>query len=174
MANGRPDTSEYPQRYGRYVDLVPEEDICSALALQLEVTSATVSTIPKSLVDFRYAPGKWTTREVVGHILDTERIFGFRLLTFARGDSAALTRADEVLYVRAGEFGRHGLEEWLEEYALVRRSHIALLRHLPELAWSREGTVAGSPISVRAIAYAMLGHERHHLGIIQTRYVPSH
>src|SRR5262245_55173633 len=105
--NGRPDLPEYPARYGRYVDLVPEHDICAAMQQQLETTIACVRTIPESKVDWRYAPGKWTTREVVGHILDTERIFGFRLLTFARGDAVTLPRADEEMYVKNAEFTRY-------------------------------------------------------------------
>ena len=173
MVNARPEASEYPHRYGRYIDLVPEGDICSALLRQLDVTVAFVGSIPESSIDRRYAPGKWTIREVVGHILDTERIFGFRLLTFARGEAAQLARADEELYVRTADFSRYSLRESLEEYSLVRRSHVALVTHLPEQAWARTGTVAGSPISVRAIAYAMVGHERHHLSIIQTKYLPS-
>ncbi len=173
MVNARPDASEYPARYGRYVDAAPESDICSALVQQHQATLAAVSAIPEGLVDYRYAPGKWTTREVFGHILDTERILGFRLLTFARGDGAALERADEDLYVETAGFGRYPLEEWLEEYSLVRRSHVCFLRHLPEEAWARTGTVAGSPISVRAIAYAMVGHERHHLGMIAAKYLQS-
>src|SRR5882762_10471857 len=107
MLSGRPDVSEYSPRYSRYIDLVPEDDVCSAMVQQLEETVARLSGIPGSAVDWRYAPGKWTIREVVGHILDTERIYGFRLLTFARGDAAALVRADQELYVRNGNFGRY-------------------------------------------------------------------
>ena len=171
MVSGRPDVSEYPARYGRYIERVPEDDVCAAMVNQLEHTRACLSGIPESKVDWRYAPGKWTTREVVGHVLDTERIFGFRLLAFARGDALTFARADEELYVRNADFKRYSLGEWLDEFSQVRHSHVALVRHLPEDAWARTGTVSLGPISVRAMAYLMVGHERHHLGIIQERYL---
>jgi len=171
MASGRPDVAEYNPRYSRYMELVPEDDICAAMAEQLEQTLSRLDRIPESMVDWRYAPGKWTTREVVGHILDTERIYGFRLLTFARGDAVTLARADQELYVKNGDFGRYPLGESLEEFSVVRKSHVALVRHLPLEAWARSGTVSEFTVSVRALAYLMVGHERHHLRIIQEKYL---
>jgi len=171
MAKRRPNATEYDPRFNHYMALVPEDDIGAALDQQLQQTMALTRQIPETLVDYRYAPGKWTTREVVGHIFDTERIFGFRMLTFARGDEVALMRADEELYVRNGGFSGYPLEEWVGDFSLARRSNIALLHHLPEEAWDRTGTVSGLPISVRAIAYIMLGHERHHLQIIRREYL---
>jgi hypothetical protein len=170
---GRPRVHEYPAHFQRYMDLVPEEDVCAAMAEQLERTSAFFQRIPDDSVDRRYAPGKWTTREVVGHILDTERIFGYRLLTFARGDEVTTPRADENLYVRTGDFSRYPLADWIDEFAQVRRSHMALLRHLAPDAWRRMGNSSIGPISVRAMAYLMLGHERHHLGIIRDKYLAT-
>jgi hypothetical protein len=163
--------TEYDPRFERYMALVPEDDICAALESQFKETVTFVHQISESIIDYRYAPGKWTTREVIGHILDTERIFGFRLLTFARGDQTPLTRADEGLYVRTGKFSRYPMEEWLEEYSLTRKSNIALVCHLPEEAWDRTGTVSGLPISVRALAYFLVAHERHHLQIIRSQYL---
>ena len=171
MMNMRPNASEYNPRYDRYIQLVPEENICIALAQQLHETVSFVHQVPEAIVDYRYAPGKWTTREVLGHILDTERILSFRLLSFARGDTTPLNRADEELYVKNGKFSRFPLLEWAEEYSLLRRSDIALVRHLPQEAWERTGTVSGLPISVRAVAYFMVGHERHHLQMIQNLYL---
>jgi hypothetical protein len=171
MIGRRPSTSEYDPRFERYMQLVPEADICAALTQQLRITADIVNHVPASLVDYRYAPGKWTTREVIGHVLDTERIFGFRLLTFARGDQAPLMRAEEELYVTNGKFSRFPLEQWMEELSLSREANIALIRHLPEEAWDRNGTVSGLPISVRAIAYLMAGHERHHIRILQNQYL---
>jgi hypothetical protein len=171
MMNGRPNASEYNPRFDHYIQLVPEDNVCVALAQQLHETVALVHRVPEPIVDYRYAPGKWTTREVMGHILDTERILSFRLLSFARGDSTPLNRADEELYVKNGEFSRFPLQEWVEEYSLMRRSNIALVRHLPQESWGRTGTVSGLPISVRALAYFMVGHERHHIKIIQNLYL---
>jgi hypothetical protein len=167
----RPFASEYDLRFERYVQLVPEEDICAALSQQLQITADLVTRVPASLVDYRYAPEKWTTREVIGHVLDTERILGFRLLTFARGDQTPLMRADEDLYAANGKFSRFPLEQWMEELSFTRKSNIVLIRHLPEEAWDRTGTVSGLPISVRALAYFMAGHERHHIRILQRQYL---
>jgi hypothetical protein len=171
MVSGHPDVSEYPERFGGYIELVPEDDICGAMVTQLENSVAYLSRIPESKVDWRYAPGKWTIREVVGHILDIERVFGFRLMSFARGETATFPRANEELYVKNADFSRYSLGEWLDEFALVRNSHVALVRHLPVDAWSRIGTVTLGPISVRSMAYLMVGHERHHLRIIQEKYL---
>jgi hypothetical protein len=173
MGNKRPDPSEYNPRYSRYIDLVPENNVCAALEQQLDDTVKLFSQVPDSMIEFRYAPGKWTIREVLGHILDTDRIFGFRLLTFARGDSNPLAVADQDLYIRNGGFAAHSMEEWIDEFSLIRRSNIALVRHLPAEAWARTGTVSGNPISVRALAYFMVGHERHHVGIIRNMYLSS-
>jgi hypothetical protein len=171
MSSRRPGISEYNAKYSRYMDLVPEDDICAALEKQLSLAVSLLREIPDSLIDYRYAPGKWTTREVVGHILDTDRIFGFRLMSFARGDANPLSGADQDLYVATGEFSRYPLSEWIEEYSLIRKSNIALIRHLPAEAWDRTGIMSGTEISVRAIAYLMAGHERYHLGILQNRYL---
>jgi len=168
---GRPEASEYPARYHRYIDLVPEDDVSTAMAEQLDRTVAFLRAIPADDTDRRYAPGKWTVREVVGHILDTERIFGYRLLTFARGDSVTTPRADEELYVRNAGFSRYPLADWIDEFAQVRRSHVMLVRPLTPDAWTRIGNSSIGPISVRAMAYVMLGHERHHLGIIRDKYL---
>ena len=169
--SGPPDDSEYPARYSRYIDLVGEHDIVDAMAAQLSHTVALLSQIPESRVDWRSAPGKWTTREVVGHILDTERIYGYRLLTFARGDAVTVPRADEELYVHNADFSRYPLSDWIEEFVQVRTGHITLVRHLPSAAWTRSGNTSIGPISVRAMMYLMVGHERHHLRIIRDKYL---
>lgn len=167
----RPDVSEYDPRFERYMRLVSEEDIVAALTRQQPMTVSAFQQVPESLIDHRYMPGKWTIREVLGHILDTDRIFGFRLCSFGRGDETPLSRADEELYVRNGQFSRHPLAEWIEEYALIRRSNILLISHLPEEAWGRAGIVSGLRITVRALAFFMLAHERHHLNILRERYL---
>ncbi len=167
----RPEPSEHNPRYARYMDLVPETDLPEAMLRQLDETRAFLGSIPEPLHDHRYAPDKWTFREVVGHIMDTERIFGFRLLTFARGDSIALERADEKVYVANAEFNRCALSTLVEEFTLLRRANAMLLRQLPQAAWDRTGVVSGSTITVRAIGYLMLGHERHHLDVLRTRYL---
>jgi hypothetical protein len=171
MTLRRPEASEYDARYARYIDLVPEADLPEAMLRQIKATAAFLAGVPERLHDHRYAPGKWTLREVVGHIADTERILGFRLLSFARGEAVNFRRSDDELYVRNAEFSRCALASLAEEFALLRRSHVMLLRQLPEAAWDRVGLVGDIPVSARAIGYLMLGHERHHLGLIETRYL---
>jgi len=168
-----PDASEYHERYTRYMDLIPETDLFQAVSSQLEETRQLILSVPKANLDIRSAPGEWTAREILGHILDTERIFGFRMLCFARGDAISLERADQDMYVKSAEFERYPIEDLLQEFMLVRRSHLSFLQHLPPEAWDRKGTVGGAPISVRAIAYLMLGHERHHLDTIRTQYLAA-
>lgn len=171
MSIRRPDASEYDARYAPYMVLVPEADLPQALSRQLDETRNLLAGIPASRIDVRYAAGEWTVREILGHLLDTERIFGFRLLCFGRGDTASLERTDEDLYVKHAEFDRYDFDDLFQEFALVRKSHISLLRYLPPEAWDRVGTVGGLSISVRAIAFLMLGHERHHLATVRTKYL---
>jgi hypothetical protein len=171
MTQRRPEVTEYAARLARYVEMVPETDIAAALLEQLEATRAFLGSLPEQVHDHRYAEGKWTIREVLGHILDTERIFGFRLLRIARGDASAITRTDENLYVRNGQFGRFTMGELLEEFALVRRANVMLVERMPEEAWERTGVVADAPVSARAVAYLMVGHERHHLQVVRERYL---
>jgi hypothetical protein len=173
MPDRRPEASEYPPRYGRYLDLVPETNLPTALLGQLADSTALFNVIPDQLHSHRYEEGKWTIVEVLGHILDTERILGYRLLTCARGGEARFTRADENAYVRNAEFANRPLRNLLEEFANLRRSHVLMLGGLPPAAWNRTGMMADSEVSVRAMAYLMLGHERHHLEIIRTRYLKS-
>lgn len=167
----RPTPSEYDPRYTHYMDLVPETDLLQAMTGQLDKTRRLILSIPASDLDSHSAPEEWTAREILGHILDTERLFGVRLLCFARGDDVAFERADQDLYVRSAEFGRYAIEDLLQEFVLARQSHLLLLSHLPPAAWEHTGRVGGLLISVRAIAYLMLGHERHHLDTIQAQYV---
>ena len=167
----RPNPSEYAERHARYVDLVPESDLAAALGQQWAATRVFLQGIPQSAMEFRYAPDKWTVREVIGHVLDTERIMGYRLLTVARGDHrVAFQSADEEAYVRAGAFHRCSVPALCEELSLVRQSHVLLAQHLPDEAWDRTGSIGGNPVSARALGYILLGHERHHWAILRDRY----
>jgi hypothetical protein len=171
MSTRRPTPQEYPERYERYVALVPEHDIAGALIDQLQRTEAWLRSIPSQQMHHRYAPDKWTLGEVVGHVLDTERLFGFRLLSIARGDPTPHAVADEELWMRHSEFDRYFFEALKDEFVMVRQSHVSMLRHLPVAAWDRCGPVGGTNVSVRALGYTMLGHERHHWNIVRTRYL---
>ena len=171
MSTQRPTTGEYPERYMRYIDLVPEHDLHAAMAGQLQATDTWLQSIPAGRADYRYAPDKWTLRDVVGHVLDTERLFGFRLLSIARGDPTPLAIADENLWMRHSEFKRYSLVALADELRTIRQSHVSMVQYLPVTAWDRVGLVGGTNVSVRALGYTMLGHERHHWNIVRTRYL---
>jgi DinB family protein len=165
----RPSSSEYAPAYDGYVALVLEDDIVKVLEEQLAELVALLLPVAEEQGNVRHPPYTWSVKEVVGHLTDGERIFGCRALRFARGDAAALPGFDENSYVRAGDFDRCQLADLVEEFALVRRSHLWLFRQVPEAAWTRTGEASGSAVSVRALAYIMAGHVRHHAAILRRR-----
>ncbi len=120
---------------------------------------------------YRYAPGKWSVQEMLGHIIDAERVFSYRAMRIGRGDHTPLAGFDENAYAVAAETESCGWDELLAEFEHVRHSTALLLRRLPESAWTRTGTSNGAPVSVRALAYIMIGHVAHHLGILHERYL---
>ncbi|WP_256701601.1 DinB family protein [Paenibacillus sp. P3E] len=121
--------------------------------------------------NYRYAEGKWSIKQLLGHLTDNDRIMSYRLLAIARGEKAPLPGYEENDYAAAGEFDRFTLSEMVQHYKLVRMSTIALLESLPEEAWTRIGTASNHPISVRAIACVIIGHELHHLNVLNERYL---
>jgi hypothetical protein len=165
----RPDPSEYAPAFEKYVSLVPEADVVGGLAAQLDEVLALLRAVPEAAAGVPHPPYTWTVKEVVGHLTDSERIFGYRALRFARGDSTPLPGFEENDYAVAGEFNRLSLGDLVAEFADVRRSHLALFRHLPAAAWARGGSANGSPATVRALAYVMAGHVRHHVAILRRR-----
>jgi DinB family protein len=172
----RPSAAEFASFYAGYVSLVPEADIMSVLERQADdVRLQTRAFIPKR-EEFRYAPGKWSVREVLGHVTDAERVFGFRAFCFSRGDENALPGFEQDDYVARANFDRCRLKDLVEEFAQLREANLIVLRRLDPLdplggaAWRRMGTASGKPVSVRALAYIMAGHVRHHLRILSTRY----
>jgi hypothetical protein len=171
--SGRPLESEYPQFHSGYVSLVPEEEILPVLAEQLRDTVGFLQEIPESRSDFRYAPEKWTVAELVGHVVDSERVFGFRAFTFARGDEASLPGFDQDPYVRNARVADVTLAALAREFGHVRRGHLLMLERLRASDWVRTGVASGKPVSVRALAYIMAGHVRHHVAILKSRYLPG-
>lgn len=166
----RPEAGEYPEYYARYVQRVPDGDLIEILARNADATLAAVRAQPPEKADFAYAPGKWTVKEVIGHLCDAERVFAYRLLRFARADETPLAGFDENEYVPAGRFGERTLESLLEEFAAVRQATIALVAGLPDEAWSGSGAANNQPVSARAIAYIIAGHELHHQALLLERY----
>ncbi|MDB5352835.1 MAG: DinB family protein [Planctomycetota bacterium] len=165
----RPDPAEHASYYGKYVALVPEGDILAAMRSELEQTLALLRDVPDDEALRRHAPYTWSLKEVVGHMIDGERIFGYRALRFARGDATPLPGFDENAYAQVGQFDRLPLGDLLAEFASVRRSNLSLFGNLAEDAWTRTGTANGSAASVRALAYILVGHERHHTSIMRRR-----
>ena len=164
----RPDPSEYAPPYASYVALVPEDPLL-AMKTERMKTLALLRDVPEAEALKHHPPYTWSVKDVIGHIIDAERVFGYRALRFARGDSTPLPGFDENPYVVAARFDRIPLGDLSEEYEGLRRSHLYLFGNLPESAWDLKGTASGHEISVRALAAVLVGHERHHTAILRKR-----
>ena len=167
----RPAEGEYLPYYGRYVSLVPEGDILAILARQNEATLALLRGLAESQGGYRYAPEKWSIKELVGHVTDAERIFADRALRFARHDQTLLPGFEENDYVKNGDFDRHSLADLTAAFGDVRRATLSLFRMMAPEATLRRGKANNAEISVRALAYVIAGHELHHMGVLRTRYL---
>jgi uncharacterized damage-inducible protein DinB len=166
----RPAPSEYAQHYAGYVARVPEGDVLEQLASQIAETRALLRDLPPSRAVHRYATGKWSVAEVVGHVADAERIFAYRALRFGRGDATPLAAFDENAYTPAGSFDRRTLTDLVDELTAVRHATLALFRGMPVEAFERTGVASGRTVSVRALAFIIAGHELHHAAILRERY----
>lgn len=167
----QPAASEYIAYYGRYIALVPDGDILAQLERQAAETARLLAGLSAELADHRYAPGKWSIKEVVGHVTDAERIFAHRALRFARGDTISLPGFDENAYVPAGEFGDRSLADLSAELRAVRAATLAMFRGFPEVAMTRMGVASDAAVSVRALAWISAGHELHHVKLLRERYL---
>jgi hypothetical protein len=165
----RPDATEYAPAAGKYVALVPEQDILAVLDGQLGELLALLRGTTEDVGNTRHPPYTWSIKEVVGHLTDAERIFGYRALCIARNDQTPLPGFDENDYVRGAAFDTYPLRELIAEFEFLRRSHLCFFRNLPSAAWQRRGVANGNPISVRALAYIIAGHARHHGAILHQR-----
>jgi hypothetical protein len=170
LAISPPEPNEYAPYYGRYITLVSEANNLASLEAQRLETTALLSAHNESDGDFRYAPGKWSVKELCGHLSDTERIFAYRALRIARADRTPLEGFEQDDYVRNGPFDRCRLADLVEDLARVRQATLSLFRRLDEAAWSRRGVANNHEVSVRAIAYIIAGHELHHRRILEERY----
>ncbi len=167
----RPEEGEYLPYYGKYISLIPEGNIVTVLSEQLDETLALLRAIPESEGGFRYAPDKWSIKELVGHVIDTERLFAYRALRFARNDETPLAGYDQDEYIRNASFDDYPLGELVAELKSVRESTVFLFKHLDQAAWLRRGLANESEVSVRALAYIIAGHELHHRRILRDRYL---
>jgi hypothetical protein len=166
-----PGPSEYAPYYAKYIALVPEGDLLELLERQIHETVALLGSFGEARGDFRYAPGKWSVKEMVGHMADVERIFVYRALRFARNDRTPLPGFEQDDYVANASFGARSLQDLTEELQLVRRGTVAFVRGLTTEELARRGTASSVEFTVRAIPYIIAGHERHHVNVLRERYV---
>jgi len=165
--------NEYTPYFGRYVSLVATTDIVATLESQIEKTAALLDGLTAAQGHYRYGPEKWTINEALGHIIDTERIFAYRALRIARNDQTPLPGFEQDDFVKDGPHRGSVLANLMEEFRCVRRSSVFLFNGLQPEAWTRMGTASQNPISVRAIAWIIAGHEVHHGRIFRERYLPG-
>jgi hypothetical protein len=166
----RPQPSDYPEALADYVERVPESDVLSVLASQPADLRQIAASLSRERERHAYAPGKWTVRQIVGHLGDGERIFGYRALCFSRGDRTPLPGFDENAYVERSRSNDVPLRDLVEEFASLRAANLRLFQALDEEGWRETGEANGTPISVRALAFAMAGHVRHHVAVLHERY----
>ena len=166
----RPQAGEYAPYYERYISLVQGDDILNTLDRQRREMMLLLSCRDEQDGNFRYAPEKWSAKEVLGHVCDTERIFAYRALRIARADATPMEGFEQDDYVRNGGFAERPIGDLVEEFIAVRRATISLLRNLDEAAWVRRGVANKNEVSVRALAYIIAGHELHHRRILEEKY----
>ena len=171
MIVARPAAGEYAPFYAGYISAVPEGDLLQLLASQRDDTVRLLGTIDAAKAKHRYAEGKWSIAEVLGHIIDAERVFTYRAMTFARGDATPLPSFDENAWAVASNAARRPMQSLLAEYQAVREATIQLFRSFGDEEFARSGIASKNPVSVRALAYIVVGHERHHLRILRERYL---
>ena len=167
---GHPEAGEYAPFYANYIKNITEDDVVAALEAQSRETAALLARIDEEKASYRYGPDKWSVKDVVGHFTDAERVFAYRALAIARGDKASMPGFDENEYVRNANFGERSMTSIAEEYAAARAATVAAFRGFSDEAWQRSGTANNVAVSVRALAYICLGHERHHLNVLRERY----
>jgi hypothetical protein len=167
-----PDRTEAAEYYFTYIDQVPSGDILEILAAQLDELRALLAGIDDKQSLFRYAPDKWSIRQVLSHVNDGERVFVFRAFWFARGFDEPLPSFDQDVAVSTADADARSWQSHLDEFETVRAATLTFFRSIPEDAWTRRGIASGNPFTVRALAYIIAGHVNHHLSILRERYLP--
>lgn len=173
MTQKRPQKGDYAEYYEKYIALVPSGDFLEILQGQHQDLIRLLSPLSDQQADFRYAAGKWSIKEVLGHINDAERIFAYRLLRIARGDQTPLASFEQDGYIQTGNFSSRKLADLLPEFSSVREATITLIRSLDDAAWLRRGVASQKEITATALAFIIAGHERHHRIILEERYLPA-
>jgi uncharacterized damage-inducible protein DinB len=167
----RPAPADAGAYYFNYIDQVPAGDVLALLAGGIAETRRVLAKIGPDRETYRYAPGKWSVREVLGHVLDAERVFGHRAFHIARGDAAPQPSMEQDDYVAAAGADRRPLAEIVEELDLLRRSHLAMFESFDAQAWNRVGTASGFSFRVRSFPFILVGHENHHRRVLAEKYL---
>lgn len=170
MASGRPKPTEYAPYYERYVSLITSDDIMAVLEQQRRDSILLLNCRSEEEGNSRYAPGKWTVKELWGHVCDAERIFAYRALRFSRGDQTPIEGFEQDDYVPHAPFVQRPMSDLVEEFIAVRRASVSLFRMLDDAAWDLRGVASKNEVSVRGLAYIIAGHELHHRRILEQRY----
>jgi hypothetical protein len=168
----RPRPGEYSAYFDRYLGLLPDGDALGILRTQVEATSALLLALPPQRGEHRYAPGKWSVKEVIGHVIDTERVFSYRALRFSRNDATPLHGFEQDEYVAHGRFDARTVQDLVGELRAVRAASITLFEGMSVEMLSRRGVASGAELTVRAVPWIVAGHERHHIAILRERYLP--
>jgi uncharacterized damage-inducible protein DinB len=168
---GRPEPNEYASYYETYVSKVGGAEVLEALERQGAETLALLRGLAEERGAHRYGEGKWSVKQLVGHVMDTERLFSYRALAIARGDRQPLPGMEQEVWMAGSDFDSRTLSSLAEEFESVRAATLHLLRHLSPEAWARRGVASGNEVTVRALAYIIAGHEAHHVGILRERYL---
>ena len=167
----KPGTDEYNEYYQGYVSQVTESDLLGVLTAQPNDVGAVFGSLDESKGTFSYAEGKWTIKEMLSHIVDGERHFAYRVLRISRGDTTPIEGFEQDLYIENSHANERTFEDMVAEFAELRSANLRQLRNFDEANWLRRGTASGNPFTVRALGYIMAGHVRHHLKILQERYL---
>ncbi len=166
----RPEPSEHAPYYGKYIALVPDGDILRTLEVQGRETAQLLAGLSESQASYRYAPDKWSVKEVIGHLADSERVFAYRALRIARADRTPIEGFEQDDYVRAAQFDRLSVANLAAEFSAVRQATLRLFESLSPDAWTRRGVANQNEVSVRALAYMIAGHELHHRQGLREKY----
>lgn len=167
----RPAPDEYADFYAGYIAKVPDGDILELLTAQLAELTELLSELPSERQDYRYAPGKWSVKEMLGHLVDAERIFSYRALSIARGDTQPLPGMDQDGYAAGTDFDARSFESLLEEFRHLRQANLLLFASFDGATLQRRGTASGNPFSVRALIHVTAGHVQHHIDQLRLRYL---
>jgi len=163
--------SEFNIYYKRYIDQVEDVSILEGLQKGMEFTSSFFDAIPVEKHEYRYADSKWTPKEILQHIIDTERVFAYRALQFARSEGAVIQGYDQDEFAENSDANNRSMQELVDEYTAVRQANIHFAKSCSDKVWIRMGEASGSPLSARAAYYIIIGHEIHHCAVVQERYL---